>query len=79
VCATKCPLIGNGFVYTWRCLSPSPSLSLSLSHSRPQRSCRWRALADREDDEFLAALLASSAAPLDTAAAQREPAGERGG
>ncbi len=29
----------------------------------------WRALADREDDEFLAALLASSAAPLATAAA----------
>jgi len=29
----------------------------------------WRALADREDDEYLAALLASSAAPLATAAA----------
>jgi MFS family permease len=29
----------------------------------------WRALADREDDEFLAALLASSAAPLATAPA----------
>jgi MFS family permease len=29
----------------------------------------WRALADQEDDEFLEALLASSAAPLATASA----------
>jgi hypothetical protein len=29
----------------------------------------WRALADQEDDEFLEALLASSAAPLTTASA----------